>query len=188
MIPHISFYVHFKTIFLALLPRGYTPAPRETEADHNGDVRTLERRLKTRVFLTVKDKFENISNNNKEATTSSSSQWQFPTVDLKDGETLLDAAKRALKDKLGSSDIIKLYCPSNCPIGVDMDTFPVDVRNEKKVYGNKTFFMKVQYDDGKVDPDLLEVEDFAWLERSEIVDRIKEVRGEDKAKLYHYLL
>ena len=38
---------------IALLP--FTPAPRETEADHTGDVRTTERQLKTQIYLTVQN-------------------------------------------------------------------------------------------------------------------------------------
>ena len=58
----------------------------------------------------------------------------------------------------------------------------------KDHFGIKTFFIRVQLDDGDVDPSALNVDDFAWLARDEVVDRIKEQRGDVPSKLYHYLL
>ena len=164
------------------LPRGYTPAPRETEADASGEVRTLDRRLKTWVYLAVKDS-PAIGSEGGEG----SLQWQFPTVEVKDGETLLDAAKRAIQDKVGSS--MDIYYPSNMPMAVDMHVFEKEERKEHgNTYGTKTFYMVVQYDEGKVKQDEIAVHDFAWLEKSEFVDRIKEEQGEEKSKFFQYLL
>ena len=58
---------------LALLPEGFTPAPRETEADATGNVRTTDRKLKTSVYLTVQD--------------SDTNKWMLPTVTLLPDET-----------------------------------------------------------------------------------------------------
>lgn len=153
------------------LPRGFTPAPRETEADHNGDVRTLDRRLKTWVYLTVKE----------------SEQWQLPTTVVKEEEALLDAAKRAIREKVG--DCMDIYYPSNCPMTMDMHVFNEEERAQNgNSYGIKTFFMVVQYDEGQVSENDLLVDDFAWLEKTEIVERMEEQEGVEKSKLYHYLL
>ena len=158
------------------LPRGFTPAPRETEADETGDVRTLDRRLKTWVYLTVK---ESVDGDDK---------WRLPTVELiGDQETLLDAAKRAIKEKVGDS--MDIYYPSNCPMTLDMHVFDEEERAKHgNTYGIKTFFMVVQYDEGTVTQDNINADDFAWLEKSELVERIQEQEGEEKSKLYHYLL
>ncbi len=40
-------------IFAALPPPGFTPAPRVTKADEAGNVQTLDRKLKDRVYLVV---------------------------------------------------------------------------------------------------------------------------------------
>lgn len=161
------------------LPRGFTPAPRETEADNNGDVRTLDRRLKTWVYLTV--------NESVRTPEGEKNQWRLPTVEVKGEETLLDAAKRAIREKVG--DCMDIYYPSNCPMTMDMLIFKDDERAKNgNAYGVKTFFMVVQYDDGKVTADDLFVEDYAWFEKSELVQRIEEQEGEDKSKLYFYLL
>jgi large subunit ribosomal protein L46 len=162
------------------LPRGFTPAPRETEADHNGDVRTLDRRLKTRVYLTIKDSLSTPEGDKD--------MWQLPTVQVLEDETLLDAAKRAVREKVGAA--LEIYCPSNCPMAVETRVFKEEERCKHiNTFGIKTFFMVVQYDDGKVTmEDLLGASDFAWLEKPEVVDRIREEQGERQSKLYQYLL
>lgn len=159
------------------LPRGYTPAPRETEADASGEVKTLDRRLKTWVYLTVKDT----------TIDGDAEQWQLPSVSLKDEESLLDASKRAIAEKVGSG--MEIYYPSGCPMAVDLKIFTKEERaKHENTFGVKTFFMVVQYDEGKVSADDITVDDFAWLEKSEVVDRVKEERGEEQSMLYQYLL
>lgn len=155
---------------LANLP--FTPAPRETEADASGDVRTTNRKLKTNIYLTVQEK--------------ESHQWQFPTVDLKVDETLVDAAKRALPEKLGNQ--VEFWCPSNCPWSVDLSPFPEALQKSLGLYGTKTFFIKVQHDEGDVSTKDMTVKDFAWLDRFEIVERVKQQQGEHMSKFYYYML
>lgn len=151
------------------LPKGYVPAPRETEADKTGDVRTTERKLKTSVYLLVEQ----------------DGVWQMPTVQLGDDETLLDAGKRALSDIVGSS--VEYWYLSNAPVAVDMVAFPAEDR-KSGLYGTKTFFMKFSYDEGVVSKTELSADDFAWLDRGEVVGRVKEAQGDHVAKFYHYLL
>ena len=162
------------------LPRGFEPAPRETEADLSGDFRTLDRSLKTRVYLTVKDSMLS-PDGDKEL-------WHFPTVRVQDDEVLLDAAKRAIREKVG--DGLDIWYPSNCPMAVDVQVFEKEEQSRfGGTFGIKKFFMVVQYDDGKVtSKDLVTASDFAWLEKSELVERIKEEQGEEPSKLYYYLL
>ena len=155
-----------------MLPEGFIPAPRETEADISGDVQTLDRKLKTRVFLAVQGK--------------SDSDWALPTVQLKEDETLLEAAKRAISEQAGGRNI-DLYCPSNCPVAVDLKVFPEEEREDGFV-GVKTFFMRVQHDEGNISTTDMKVNDFAWLDRGEIVERITESQGKSQSKFYSYLL
>lgn len=130
----------------------------------------MDRRLKTWVYLTVKD----------------SEQWQCPTIEVKEDETLLEAAKRAIKDKIGEQ--LEIYYPSNCPMAVDMQVYSTEERAQHNMYGEKTFFMVVQYDEGSITKNEIAADDFAWLEKSEFVERVKEQQGEDKSELYQYLL
>lgn len=155
---------------LASLP--FTPAPRETEADMNGDVRTTNRRLKGSVFLLVRQ----------------DQKWQFPTVGLSKEETCLDAARRSIPETISES--VKYWCPSPCPWSVHLAPFPEEQRKETGLYGVKTFFMLVQHDKGEVVELKADtgVEDYAWLDRGEVVERILEQNGENMSKLYHYML
>ena len=61
---------------------GFTPAPRETEADKSGEARTLDIRLKDRGFLIVQDEED--------------SKLALPTIVPKKDETLIDAANRVV--------------------------------------------------------------------------------------------
>jgi large subunit ribosomal protein L46 len=162
------------TLYLptALLPEGFTPAPRETEADKSGDVRTLDRRLKDRIFLTVQD--------------GEDSKWGLPTIVPKKDETLLDAAKRVVKDKVGGQ-LMDLYCASNAPVAVNFKVFTEEERKDG-FFGVKTFFMRVQHDEGNVSKKDMQVKDFAWLDRSEVVARVQEEQGLRQSKLYRYML
>ena len=161
---------------MELLPKGYTPAPRETEADATGNVRTTDRKLKTSVYLTV---LENDSNNNKPL-------WQMPTVDLEDGETLLEAVQRAVPTKVGPE--VEFWCPSNAPWAVDMFAYPPEEQQKSGYYGIKKFFVKIQYDEGSVSEKGMSVQDFAWLDRDEIIERVRNDQGDHMSKFYRYML
>ena len=107
--------------------------PCETEADTPGDVRTTNRKLKTNLYLTVQDGGQD-------------DPWRLPTVELKENETFVEAAKRAVADKVGS--VVHFWCPLNCPFSVDMEPFPEEERKGSGCYGIKTFFMRVSYYEG----------------------------------------
>lgn len=156
-----------------MLPEGFTPAPRETEADKSGNVKTLDRRLKTRVYLAVKGSEDN-------------SKWTLPTVDVNDDETLLEATKRAVANAAG--DKLELYCPSPCPMAVDMKVYSDEDQAKYGTFGTKTFFLRVQYDEGDVSEEDNDGSDYAWLDREEMTQRVREEQGEDASKLYHYML
>ena len=69
-----------------------------------------------------------------------------------------------------------------------MVALPPEERNGKGVYGTKTFFMKVVHDEGQVSPKTMTVQDYAWLDRGEITEKMKEEHGDYVAKFYHYLM
>lgn len=163
---------------LAGLP--FTPAPRETEADATGDVKTRDRQLKTRVYLALKT----ASEGNK-----SGPRWTLPSAVAKPDETMLETAQRAVSDAVGS-DLV-LWCPSNAPMTVNLREYnknlPEDFRGE--FFGEKIFYYRVQYDHGDVDESAVSTEeDYAWLTRDEMTERVTEERGKHQAKFYHYML
>jgi large subunit ribosomal protein L46 len=165
---------------LAGLP--FTPAPRETEHDHSGNVKTLDRRLKTRVYLAVQSDAEG----NK-----TGPRWTLPSVVPKNEETLLQAAQRAVSDAAG--DQLTLWCPGNAPMAVNFRVYNKNLPEEFRgnYYGEKIFYYRVQWDSGDVDESAClknGFKDYAWLTREEIVERVVEERGEHQAKFFHYML
>jgi len=158
---------------IALLPEGFTPAPRVTEADKTGNVKTMDRRLASRVYLAV------------QRTEKENTKWGFPSVSVEGEETLLEAAQRAVAQVAGKE--LELWCGSNSPCAMDMSIPPEDQRVDGK-YGTKTFFMRVQHDEGNVDEETLNGLDYAWLDRSEMVERVLAERGVGPSKFYHYML
>ena len=74
---------------------------------------------------------------------------------------------------------------------------PEEVRGN--YFGEKIFYYRVQHDRGDVNLEVLKknnntegggggVEDWGWLTKEEIVDRITEERGKHQAKFFHYML
>ncbi|KAL7578306.1 hypothetical protein ACA910_012717 [Epithemia clementina (nom. ined.)] len=153
-------------------PPGYVhPESPVTEADLNGNLKTINRQLTTSVFLFVKE--------------GDNTKWHLPTVDLKDGETLLQAGRRAVDERVGKQ--LQYWCPGHAPMSVDMT--PLESEEERAaagVYGTKKFMMKfVHYSGEVVDPDLT-VNDYAWLSRDEVEEHYKD--DEKKNRWYHYVL
>jgi len=180
-----------KTHHKALLP--FTPAPRETEADATGDVKTRDRRLKTFLYLAIRTKNEGIL--------SDSPRWTLPSAianiqaDQKDSddafETLLQTAQRAVSTSIGSD--LTLWCPSNAPVAINYRVYNKNLPEEfrGKYYGEKIFFYRVQWDSGDVDEGSLAkggVEDYAWLTKEEMLERVEGERGVHQAKFFKYLL
>lgn len=165
---------------MELLPEGYTPAPRVTPDDLSGNVRSTNRKLKTDVYLFVQD--------------SPGGMWRLPTASLREGETLLQAARRAVEESVGSG--VEHWSVSNAPLSVRMQAFPDEKEGEASCndpsrdgyYGTKTFFLKLYYDEGEASTAGRDLHDFAWLDRDEVVDKVKEQQGDEVATFYRYLL
>lgn len=163
---------------LAGLP--FEVAPRETEADSTGDVKTRDRQLKERVYLALKTAGEGAR---------SGPRWTLPSALTTDEETMLETAQRAVAEAVGKNLI--LWCPSNAPMAVNFrpyrESMPEDFRGG--YFGEKVFYYRVQYDQGDVDEGAVGSEmDYAWLTRGEIVARVEEERGKHQAKFFHYML
>lgn len=157
-----------------LLPEGFTPAPRETEADKSGDIQTLNRQLKTRVYLSIR-------NNDAQG-------WHLPTASLKEDETFLDGAKRATEHVAG--DELILRCFSNCPMGIDVVEYSDEEKeNNGGFFGEKIFYMRVQHEDGDVKTSKVsKMEDWGWLAREEMVEKVTAEKRDEAALFYKYML
>jgi len=133
----------------------FKPAPRRTEADINGDRRSLQRRLMGGVTLIVKEK--------------DTGMWRFPEAEYDEDmhdQKLRKTASRQLKNDVGT--IMKVYFMGNGPMHyVDNSTSGGDVTS-------KTFFFYGRYVRGDViwNPDT--IEDHAWVGNNELGDYFSE--------------
>mmetsp|Transcript_17587 Transcript_17587/g.36429 ORF Transcript_17587/g.36429 Transcript_17587/m.36429 type:complete len:368 (-) Transcript_17587:42-1145(-) len=144
-----------------------------TEADLSGDIRTINRKQGSSLFLVVKD--------------GDSDQWRLPVVDVQEDETLLAAGRRLMEEKVGPS--VEYWCPSRAPWSVELTALPSEEERTKTgLYGTKTFFMKFVHWEGDLVKDSLAVKDFAWLDKDEITAHLREVGEENAAKFHHYML
>lgn len=166
----------------------FTPAPRETEADATGFLQTRNRQLKTSAFLAIKTNAEN--------TLSGESRWTLPSAlaDPHTDTTLLEVAKRAVSNVAGKE--LELWCPSNAPMAVNLRVYNKNMPEEFRMnyFGEKIFYYRVQHDRGDVNLEALKkaegggVNDWGWLTKEEIVERVTEERGKHQAKFFHYML
>lgn len=165
---------------MSFLPENFTPAPRITEADHNNDIHSLDRKLAERMYLIIKD----VDPEQQIKLQNHNQVWTFPTTQAKEDETLVDGALRVAKETFG--DDLVLWNIGNCPMAVDL--FVYDGNANEEYFGEKTFYFKIERDQGQVNEDLISKERFAWLSREEIVEKVKEERGWGVSALHHYFL
>jgi large subunit ribosomal protein L46 len=164
----------------------FTPAPRETEADATGYVRTRDRKLKTSVFLAVRSDAEG---------NASGPRWTLPSAIASGGGgvTLHDAAKRAVDECAGTG--MTLWCPGNAPMAANLRVYNPSLPEEFRggYYGEKVLYYRVQHDSGDVDAESIVragggVDDWGWLSKEEIVERVEGERGRHQAKFFRYML
>ncbi len=178
-----SFFFRFfiESIFLlyvAQLPEGFQPAPRITEADEKNIIQTTQRRLQDRLYLTIRP--------------DDDVGWTLPITTLNEennDETFVDGVKRYLKSNKMYKDLT-VRCLSNCPMVADVIAYEDGSEESENgtYYGEKIFYMRVQYEEGEVEKADENLNDWGWLERSEMVERVKAEKGEDASKFYHYML
>ncbi|CAJ1960406.1 unnamed protein product [Cylindrotheca closterium] len=143
----------------AELPPNFRPAPRETKADKSGESNTLDRKLKTRVFFMLDE---------------GKGSWKFPQSSVEGEESLQETAKRIIDKQIGND--LDLYFPSSSPSAV-----LVKKEEEGDYFGTKTFFVRVQHDEGNVAKGLKH----GWLDRDEVVGAVED---EEDSMFYRYLL
>lgn len=73
---------------------------------------------------------------------------------------------------------------------VDMIEYNDDMMKENDgFFGEKIFYMRVQYDEGEVDVNKMKkMSDWGWLARDEMQERVKVEKGEESALFYKYML
>jgi large subunit ribosomal protein L46 len=131
-------------------------ASRLTEADRTHDLQSLERKLDRHLLLLVQEKQWD------------QKVWILPQGLRMDGETMLQAAERVLKEKCGDDLVAHFY--GNAPCGVYKYKYPKRFvgNGENASVGAKVFFFKAQYIAGHLEQNKLKHKEFKWLGRDEL--------------------
>lgn len=130
----------------------FAAASRETEADRNGDQKTMKRKLDQFLFLVVRDR--------------ETKTWGFPTgvADENDGNTttMRQLAKNAMDDAIGVA--VTTYLVGNAPMGHF-------AASATKTGGEGThFYLRAQWLEGDLDIGQGRFDDFKWL------TKVREIR------------
>ncbi|KAH7472340.1 hypothetical protein PRIC1_005203 [Phytophthora ramorum] len=130
---------------------GFHLAPRETEDDASNNRKSLNRALKGRVFLLVK-------NDQKDA----KYPWFFPLGDKQDAEKMRDSALRHVSETVG--DELEATPVGNAPMGYVKYLHEDDAEFD----GTKVFFYKSQLLYGDVALNQDKASDYLWVTRDEL--------------------
>ncbi|EAL62282.1 hypothetical protein DDB_G0290311 [Dictyostelium discoideum AX4] len=146
----------------------YTPEPRETEADLKNDRKSLDRKLDKSLYLII----------NK---SGSRYDWQFPSTNWINGESMKNCAERSLRDSLGSN--WKYFIPSQAPCGVYKYNVDDDIQELIKAQGIKEFFYRAHYFGGdfQINPKI--VKDYLWVTKDELQEYFDEDYYNETVKL-----
>ena len=92
-----------------------------------------------------------------------------------------------------AGDKLELWCPGNAPMAMNYRVYNKKMSEDlrENYFGEKIFYYRVQWDTGDVDEGAClkgGAEDWAWLTREEVVERVGKERGEHQAKFFHYML
>ncbi|KAG7380376.1 39S ribosomal protein L46, mitochondrial [Phytophthora pseudosyringae] len=135
---------------------GFHLAPRETEDDANNNRKSLNRALKGRVFLLVK-------NDQGDA----KYPWFFPVGEKQDAEKMRDAALRHVSETVG--DEVEATPLGFAPMGYVK--YPHE--NDAEYDGTKVFFYKAQHLGGDVELNQDKASDYLWVTRDELPEYIE---------------
>ncbi|BFZ10874.1 hypothetical protein BsWGS_13913 [Bradybaena similaris] len=128
--------------------KAFVPAPRETEADRTNNLRTVDRKLDSSLYLLVKQNIEGRDH------------WVLPQAVWEQGETLRQTAERALTALCGQ---VKTTFLGNAPCAV------AKFDPKEKVDRNiKLFFFQAWYIGGEITPNKTEATDYLWVTRKEL--------------------
>mmetsp|Transcript_11895 Transcript_11895/g.14860 ORF Transcript_11895/g.14860 Transcript_11895/m.14860 type:complete len:150 (-) Transcript_11895:87-536(-) len=148
---------------------------------NEADATTVRRKLDERLFLTVRGAPHKMGH----------SYWTLPTSPVLEGESLSDAGMRAVRAGVGKS--LELYRLTEMPNAVEMKIYEEKHENQRELmeqgyYGEKLFFLVMEWVGGEVDVEECIFEDYAWLTKQEMIDRIIADRGQKTATFYKYML
>ncbi|XP_059473751.1 large ribosomal subunit protein mL46 isoform X2 [Neocloeon triangulifer] len=132
----------------------FTLASRKNDPKVDEDEKNIDRQLSQHLILLTKHKL------------GSESVWLMPNSARKDGETMRQAADRALLEAVGPE--FKSTILGNAPVGFYKYKYPKAVREQSGVEGAKVFFFKAMYQGGRA-----KSKDFVWATKEEMEKKLK---------------
>ncbi|OWA54635.1 putative 39S ribosomal protein L46, mitochondrial [Hypsibius exemplaris] len=136
----------------------FTPQPRVTEADKNGNLKSINRKLDRKLYLATHQIL------------GGTPQWVFPQGAWTAGEGLRETAERVLRAATGEQ--LRVAFLGSTPCGWYKYKYPMESEIAKEFYGAKVFFFKALLD-VKASKEILpakDVVDYKWLTREELQD------------------
>lgn len=144
-----------------VLQATFKPEPVITEADNENDIRSLRRSTQGFLYLACRYGY------------GDDSRWEVPRTQVREGETLRDAAKRCVQEIAGDS--IETFFFANAPSG------------HVETADDRTFYMLgVVLDGDAALSSQSPATDYAWLKRGELAESYKE--DDHMSNLVHCLL
>ncbi|XP_055998975.1 39S ribosomal protein L46, mitochondrial-like [Ostrea edulis] len=132
----------------------FSPAPRVTEADESGDMKSLDRKLDQTLVLLVKQKIDG-----KE-------YWYLPMLQYIAGTSMRQVAEQAVANTCGAD--LKIQTFGNAPSGYQLKMYNKELQEDTKAKGRKIFIYKAEYRSGLVTPSKDSVLDYVWVAPSEL--------------------
>ncbi|XP_060582536.1 large ribosomal subunit protein mL46-like isoform X2 [Ruditapes philippinarum] len=129
-------------------------ADRITDADRNNDMTSPNRKLDKRLVLITKQHWGD----------DTKAEWAFPQILRQDGESMREAAERALSTHCGGSINAKFI--GNAPCGYTRYKLP----KSEDEYGVKLFFFKANYQGGDVELCSNNNTEYKWVTIDELKD------------------
>uniref|UniRef100_A0A7S0C934 Ribosomal protein L46 N-terminal domain-containing protein n=1 Tax=Proboscia inermis TaxID=420281 RepID=A0A7S0C934_9STRA len=191
VIPQEEFYkMTDEDLYHKLLPKGLVPMPRITEDDEAGNVKSMNRKLPLRLYLTTKFVAGTEKDKSSDEKKKGGNVWTFPSTIAKENETMLDAALRVFAETLAPGKELETWSPGTCPMVAAVVPYSESERalpQNAGYYGEKLFYFRIQCDSGDIKCTKA-VQDYAWLSRAEMVEKARDEQGDDAAMLLEYLL
>lgn len=146
---------------------GFQLAPRETEDDEKNNRKSLNRALKGRLFLLVKND------------ASSKFPWFFPVGEKQEDEKMRDAAVRSLQAHCGAE--LQVYPVGFAPMGYIKYLHEDD--GKSGFDGTKIFFYRAQLVAGDVSLDASKSADYEWVTHRELMEYLEPATAEYVQKM-----
>jgi len=137
----------------------YTPESRTTQDDIEQNTQSLNRHLDKSLYLIIQK-------------AGSRYNWQFPSTNWVNGESIKNTAERALRDSCGSN--WKYWIPSQSPCGVYKYRVESELQDLLKAEGIKEFFFRSHYFGGELKMNSKIVKDYKWVSKEELKDYLDE--------------